>query len=137
MSIALVRRAFELDIDAMSPSLPTEFENVEFTNKPAGDLPYQRLFLFPTDPNNDTVGEGMYWEEGFFQVLLCYAQGTGTGAVTARAQMIQDRFFRGRGLPVGSLTVVVTATPTIANGYRDGDRYCVPVRIPYHAQVFT
>lgn len=134
MSLLLVRQAFEMDLKAMTPTLPIEFENQPFT-KPAG--PYCRAHLLPAAPDNATLGDGMYWEQGLFQVLLCYPLDAGTADVMGRAQMIKERFFRGRGLPRGSLTVVISATPTVAPGFIDGDRYCVAVRIAYHAQIFT
>lgn len=133
MSVTAIRAAFEIDLAAMTPALATMYENVPFTPK-AGEA-YQRVQLVPAEPLNETFGDDVYQERGFFQVLLCYPQGVGAGDAFARAKAIQDRYYRGRTLQNASVKVVVSGTPSIHAALTDGDRFCVPVRVRYFSHV--
>lgn len=133
MSILLVRRALEIRLNAISPAIDTAFENTSYT--PANGVPYQRAEMLPAKPDNSVMGAKFYFEQGIYQVTLCYPQGTGTADAQSRALLIQQTFKRASSSSNGGLSTMVTATPEIGRAYQDGDRYCIPVSIPYIAQV--
>lgn len=135
MSIQLVRRALEKRLAAMLPALATAYQNVAFQPQPG--IPYQRSYLMPSDPDNSVAGSRMYFERGIFQVSLMYPAGTGPAAAEARAQAVRDQFKRGTSMTESGITVLVTDTPSIAQGIPDGDRFVVPVSIRFQAQVAT
>lgn len=130
MSNDAVRKALETHLNAMAPALATAWQNVQFT--PAAGVPYQSADLLLGAPENPAYG-AYYREVGVFQVSLMYQQGTGPGAADARAKAIRDWFKRGTTLVADGIEVVVQRTPTIASGYADGDRWRVPVSIPFFA----
>jgi hypothetical protein len=130
MSIGAIQAAFELELATMAGDLPTQFGNAPFD---IPDGPYQRVDLVPADPDNPTMGDDYYRDTGFFQVMLRYPLGQGTGAALDRAHDLRRHFKRGRVLQHAGVSVVIAATPAIRAGLYDSDRYCVPVRIAYFA----
>jgi hypothetical protein len=128
-----IRKALELHLDGMTPSLATAWENTKF--QPVVGVPYQRVNLLPGIPENPTIGGTFKRELGLFQVTLMYPQGTGTKDAGDRAQLIRDRFPRGTELNHGNVYVMVDKTPEIRPGSQDGDRWSVPVRIQYYANI--
>ncbi|MBW2635988.1 MAG: hypothetical protein JRC86_00425 [Deltaproteobacteria bacterium] len=134
MSIGLVRSALENKLDDMSPSLATAFENVPYT--PISGTPYQSPFLLTGEPENPTLGDGYYREQGIFQVSLFYMMQTGSGAAEARAELIRTAFKRGVSMTSGAVTVRVNRTPEISQGRRDGDRWSVIVKIRWYAGIY-
>ncbi|WP_434033718.1 phage tail terminator-like protein [Cupriavidus sp. a3] len=130
MSNVAVRKALETRLNAMAPALATAWQNVQFT--PAAGVPYQRADLLLGAPENPAYGD-YYREVGVLQVSLMYPSGAGPGAAEARAAAIRDWFKRGTTLVADGIEVVVQRTPTIAAGYADGDRWRVPVSIPFFA----
>ena len=135
MSIQSVRRALEVALNGISPSLATAFDNVAFTPTPG--TAYQRVNLLPANPENPSIGAGLHREIGVMQVTLCYPINAGAAAAEARAELVRATFTRGASFTSGGVTVRVTGTPAIARGFVDADRYCVPVSIPYHCNVFA
>lgn len=137
MSLSQIRAAFETELAGMSPALATAWENVVLSPKPAAGTPYQIAKLMPAEPENPTYGDGFYRERGYFQLNLCYPtkQNPGAGPSIARAELLRETFPRGKTLIAGGVTVIVERTPEIGVGFSDGDRYVVPVRIRYFANV--
>lgn len=133
MSTAIVRAALETALDGMTPALATAWENELFV-PPTAPTPYQSVALVPGDPQNREYG-ARYLEHGFMQVTLKYPRNAGTGNAEARAKLIRDRFYRGSSWTSGTVTVIVSHTPSIHAGFADGDRWCVPVRIRYFAHI--
>lgn len=133
MSQVTIRKALEKRLAAMTPALSTAFENVTFT--PTAGTPYQRANLLPNTPDNAVQGAAMYFDKGIFQVTLAYPMGSGPNAAETRAQAVRDWFRRGTSLVEGSVTVHVTNTPRISPALIDGDRFCIPVSVPYLAQI--
>lgn len=133
MSILLVRRAIETKLAAITPAIETAYENTSYT--PTTGTPYQRAEMLPAKPDNVVMGAKFYFEQGIYQVTLCYPQGSGTGDAQARALLLQQTFRRASTSSSGGLSTMVSATPEIGRAYQDGDRYCIPVSIPYIAQV--
>ncbi|MGO4326736.1 phage tail terminator-like protein [Cupriavidus sp. 2TAF22] len=151
MSNALVRKGLETRLNAMAPALATAWQNVSF--KPPPGTPYQEVHLLWGAPENPAFGS-YYREVGVFQVSLMYPQGTGPAAADARAAAVRDWFKRGTTIhvfPDGAsmvldfvnqvyqldpgLDVIIERTPAIADGYQDGDRWRVPISIPFFASV--
>ncbi len=130
MSNVAVRRALEQRLAAMTPSLATAWQNVQFTPDPVA--PYQEAVLMLAAPENPAYGT-YYREVGVFQVALMYPFDGGTAEPELRAQAIRDWFARGTTVTADGIEVVIQRTPAIAAGYRDGDRWRVPVSIPFFA----
>lgn len=135
MSLILVRKALEKRLATLSPALATAYENASFT--PVAGAAYQRVNLLPNTPDNSTQGASLYFERGLFQVTVCAPGGTGPAAADAQAQAIRNHFKRGTSLVESGITVNITDTPRQSPGYIDGDRWAVPVSIPFQAQINT
>lgn len=132
MSLGAIRAALEGALDGMSPALATAWEN-----RPSPDVtddPYQQVWLMMADPLNPEFGKGAQ-ERGYLQVNLCYPADKGPGAAEARADQIKTAFYRGRSLPAGEFIVVIDGTPSVHPGFRDGDRWVRPCRIPFYAWI--
>jgi len=135
MSIVSVRAALEAKLNAMTPALSTSWENVPFT--PASGTAYQAAYVLPADPANPTMGTGHYREQGLFQVSLFYPLQAGTLTAATRAEAIRTAFKRGTTMTSGSIKVIVTDTPHIGQGRVDGDRWMIPVKVKWKAEVFV
>ncbi len=130
MSNIAVRKALETRLAGMTPDMATAWQNVDFT--PAPDTPYQEPVLMFGTPENPAYG-AYYREVGVFQVALMFPLGGGPAAADTRAKAIRDWFPRGTTVTADGIEVVIQRTPAIAAGYRDGDRWRVPVSIPFFA----
>lgn len=135
MSIKSLRAALEVALNSISPTLATAFENVPFT--PTTGTAYQRVNLLRGTPENPSIGAGLAREIGVLQVTLCYPIGAGPQPAEDRAELMRATFERGASFTAGSVTVHITGTPTVGPAYVEADRYCVPVSIRYHANVFS
>lgn len=133
MSVASIRAALEVRLSAM-PTLRTAYENVAFTPTPGE--PYQRATMLPATTQNPAFGSTLKHESGIFQVSLFYPVNAGSGAAYARADAIRAHFPRGLTLTYSGSTVTIQRTPSIGPAGVDGDRYIVPVSIPYFANLF-
>lgn len=134
MSIVSVRAALEIKLSAMTPVLQTVWENAPYA--PVAGTPYQAAYLLPATPENPTMGDDFYREQGIFQVSLFYPLLTGPKAAADRAQLIRTAFKRGTSMTSGSVTVTITRTPEVSQGRVDGDRWHVPVKIQWHAGIY-
>lgn len=132
MSIVAVRAALETALDGMSPALATQYENAPFTPTPG--TAYQAVNLLTAQPRNDEVSRN-HVEQGLFQITLRYPQNTGPAAAAARANLIRATFYRGASFTSGAVTVTVNRTPEILPAFTEGDRYVVPVRVPFEAPI--
>lgn len=127
-----IRAALETALAGMSPTLQTAWENDGF--KPAGNVPYQKAYLLPAQPDNSEYGTRRR-EQGIFQITLMYPLNKGSAEVAARAEMLQATFERGQTFESGGVVVVIDKTPEISAGQRDGDRWAVPVKIRWHSHI--
>ena len=132
MSSVAVRSALETALAAMTPSVATAYENVAFSPTPG--TAYQRVNVLLTTPLNDELSRS-YEERGFMQVTLCYPLNVGPGTAATRAELIRSTFYRGRTLSASGVTVLINLTPEILPAFVDGDRFCVPVRVPFKAPI--
>lgn len=115
----------------MTPALATAFENAPYT--PVTGTAFQIATLLVAEPDNQTVGDAHYQEQGIFQITLMYPLQVGTATVMARAELIRTTFKRGNTFTSGGVRVVVTKTPEVSAGRIDGYYFSVPVRIRWQA----
>lgn len=134
MSLTLIRAALETQLNAMAPAIATAWENAEFA-VPAPTVPYQRVDLMLATPENPETGAG-YRELGYMQVTLKYPLNGGPGAAAARAAAIRATFPKNLALTSGGVVTTISKTPAVSVGVVDGDRWSVPVKIPFHANFF-
>ncbi len=131
MSDQNVRRALEQRLAAMSPAIPTAWENVHFT--PTVGTAWQRANMLPAAPDNTMLGPREWMEIGIFQVTLFYPQGVGSADAQARAEAVREHFKRGTTLSHSGVTTIITHTPAKAAGFVSGGFYAVPISIRYQA----
>jgi hypothetical protein len=132
MSDAKVRAALETRLNAMVPALATAWENSAFM--PVTGTPYQRVHVLRAEPENPTY-DSFRRLLGFMQVTLMYPQAEGPGAAEARAELIRAQFPKGLALANGGVTVTVDKTPYVLAGAEEEDRWVLPVRVPYFANI--
>ncbi|MFZ6655936.1 phage tail terminator-like protein [Undibacterium sp. TJN19] len=135
MSAIKVRAAIETAILNMVPPLQTSWENVVFQS--TTNVPYQKVEWMFAPPDNSTLGMGFYREQGYVQVTLMYPIGKGAGDANTRAQLLRDTFLRGSVFIKDGVKTFIVKTPEISNGMVDGDRFALPVRIRFIADVFS
>lgn len=133
MSLVKVRAALETALNAITPTIDTAWENASYT--PVSGTPYQQVNLLAARPENPTFGDGFYRENGYLQISLCYPIGAGPVDADTRAELLRTSFPRAKTLLSGGVTVVVSGTPEISPARIDGDRYVVPVKIPFFANI--
>lgn len=134
MSAVKIRAALEVALNAMSPALSTAWENAAFV--PVPGTPYQQVNVLFASPDNIEFGR-THRESGFMQVKLMYPLQVGTSAAAARAELIRSTFYRGASFTSSGVTVVVERTPEISPGSVDGDRYAIPVKVRFFANILT
>ena len=134
MSEPLIRAALETRLAALTltPALATAYENVAFT--PVAGTPYQRVNLMRAQPANPEAGRFQQMQ-GIFQVTLEYPQNVGPSAAETRAKAVADWFYRTLSLTASGVTVTINRASYIMAGFVDGDRWAVPVRIFYLANI--
>lgn len=135
MSAVFVRAALEVAVNAMTPPLITAWENVAFLS-PGTTVPYQQVFVLFGKPDNVEWGRG-YREIGYMQITLKYPLQQGPAPAATRAELIRTAFKKGTSLTQSGIVVTINETPAIGNGVIDGDRWALPVKIPFHANLFS
>jgi len=134
MSSVSIRAALETAFAAITPTLSTAWENVDFT-PPVTSTAYQAVTLMFAQPDNASYGAG-YRELGIMQIDLNYPQQSGPAAAYTRAELLRSTFVRGATFSSGGVSVVIDRTPEIMAGRNDGGRYVLPVRVRFFAQLF-
>jgi hypothetical protein len=134
MSVKDIRAALEVQLAAMVPAIATAHENVAFT--PQSGVPYQRAYLIPATTENPALGSTLKRESGVFQVSLHYPVNKGSAAAYERADLVRAHFYRGLTLQSNATIVTVQRTPSIGPARTDGDRFVVPLSVPYFANLF-
>lgn len=132
MSEVAIRAALEVRLNALLPALATAWENADFT--PVSGTPYQRVNLLRANPENPTF-DAFKRKVGLLQVTLFYPQSAGPGAAETRADLLAAHFPRGLAMTKSGYVVTVDGTPYVMAGFQDGDRWAVPVRIPYYSNI--
>lgn len=131
MSIPKICAALEKKFQALSPQLPTAFENVSFA--PVVGQTYQRVNQLINKPLDHAITLDITEWRGILQVTICSPLNEGRGAGQARAQAIADHFTPPQTLTETGVRVELLSTPAIASGFKDEDRWCIPVSIPWSA----
>lgn len=126
------KKALEKHLSALTPSLSTAYEGVSFS--PVNGTPYQRVQLVPSRPENPTLGDDYFRDNGEFQVFLLYPSNKGTGEVLGRAEALRSHFKRGTTLTEGNSVVQIMRTPYISGCTIIGDRVIIPVLIRYSVE---
>ena len=134
MSVLKIRAALETALAAMSPALDTAWENTTYTPTPG--TPYQRVSMLFTEPVNTEYGPG-FQQGGMFVVGLCYPQGGGAADIGARIELLRATYPRGAAFTSDGLTTTVARTPLILAAILEGDRYVVPVQVPFLATIIS
>lgn len=134
MSLPSVRAALESALNDMSPPVQTTWQNMPYT--PVNGTPYQKAFILTAEPGNAEYGSH-YQERGIFQVTLMYPLMTGSAAAEARGELLRTTFARGNSFVSGDVTVMIERTPHIGHGMVDLDRWAVPIKIRFFANIST
>ena len=132
MSAVKIKAALETALNGMSPAISTAWENVPFT--PANGTAYQQVFIQLNNTENPEFANG-YRESGIFQINLRYPINTGAAAALTRAELIRSTFKRGYSFTNNGVTVTIDKTPSIGSGTIVDDRYFLPVRVNFYANV--
>ena len=133
-TVSAVRAALETALAGMTPTLATAFENLAYV--PVAGTPYQIVNLLCAQPGNLEIGSGFY-EQGIFQVTLCYPKDAGPKAAQDRAELLRTTFVRAAAFVAGGVTTTITATPEVTPARIEDDRYCVPVKVRFQAHVIS
>lgn len=133
MSIVDIRAALETRLVALNPPIATALENMVY--EPVDNTPYQAAFILFAQPDNPTFGDGFYRQGGLLQVNLCYPENVGAGHAAERAALLREWFPRGLTLTANNTTTHIQRTPEIGGGSNDGNRFIIPVRIRFYANI--
>ena len=132
MSITNIRVAIETAVNAMSPSLPTVWDNTKYT--PVKGTPWQRVNMFYVQPDNSEFGSN-YQESGYVQISLFYPLGVGSADIESRIQLIRNAFKRGSTFAYSGNSVTVNKTPSILIGEQEDEWYSKIVIIYFYSNV--
>ncbi|HWH73826.1 MAG TPA: phage tail terminator-like protein [Methylibium sp.] len=135
MSELAIRAALEKRLNTISTGFATQFENAPLA--PAQGAPYQQVALEASDPENPSIGASLHRAIGLFRVSLFYPINAGAAPAWTRALLIRSTFPRGLTLTEQGVTTHIDATPSISRSDGPADRYCLVVRIRYHADIFS
>ena len=135
MSTVKVKAALETALAAVTPPLATAWPNVAFTPPVGSSTPWQRADVLFAAPEDLEIGDTYHREQGVFLVTLKYPIQAGIGTALARAELLRSVFYRGASFTNSGVTVTIEQTPEISAGYADGDRWVVPVRIRFYANI--
>lgn len=126
-----IRNALEAKLAAITPAIATAWDNVNYV--PVTGTPYQRVHLLRNRPVDHAITLDLLEDRGFLTVGLFYPLGTGAAAAEARAELIRQAFAPRQLLTSGSVRVEIHKTAEIGSGRVDGDRWHVPVSIPWRS----
>jgi hypothetical protein len=126
-----IQAALERHLMALSPQLPTAFENLEFT--PATGQAYQRVHMLVNAPVDHAVTLDVTEQRGYFQVSLFYPLNAGRLDAQRRASAIASHFKPPQTLTEAGVKVELLKTAAIGSGRPDGDRWHVPASIAWRS----
>ena len=135
MSVAQIRQFLEPALNAIviAPAV-INWENSKYV--PLDGIPYLDVMLMMGKPDNPTIGPGFHRDKGIFQVMLQYPFGPGPAATDAMSDLIIASFPKGRSWSATKITLTIAATPYASPGRVDGNRWALPIRVPFFANVF-
>lgn len=132
MSIYDIRTALEAHLMALTPEIPTEFDNHRIATPPI-DSPWQSCSLLPAQPENPTQDEGLTIQRGVFQVLLRYPSADGAGPAQQRADLLVEHFKAPCILSSGTITVLTRGRAQVGAPLPGSDRFVLPVSIRWYS----
>lgn len=135
MSSVKVKTALETALNAMTPQLVTAWPNVAFTPPVDNSIPWQSADVLFAAPDDLEMGATYHREQGTFLVKLNYPVQTGGGVALARAELLRSIFYRGASFTSGGVIVTIEQTPEISASSVDGDRWVIPVKIRFYANI--
>lgn len=130
-----IRNALEAALASITPAIDFVHENEAYT--PLSGVPYCEAYLLVAPPNNSTMGDGFYQEQGIFQIDLQYPPLLGTLGCATRAGLIRTLFKRGATFTDGGINVQIDLTPEVGQGDIEAGRWKQIIRIRWHADIFT
>ena len=136
MSNAIIRRIYETRLktwaDAQTPVLKIAFENVGFM--PAS-MAFLRGFLLPANTDSQDL-QGLHREYlGLYQIDVVRPAGEGAGAAEAIVAQLEALFPLNLRLSLSGLTVQITRPLAVSAAVVDPDRYAIPCRVTYRADL--
>lgn len=134
MSIAAIQSALEKRLLALTPQLPTAWENVTFT--PPSSM-WQRVNHLINVPRDLALERTLRMDRGIFQVTVHAPINTGRLAAMQRAELIRDHFAPVLMLTEGAVRVDIVDTPRIASPMPDEAWWAVPVSVYWSAFIAT
>lgn len=136
MSVAQIRQLLEPALVTMlgSQNVVVNWENSPYT--PIDGIPYIDATLMMGKPDNPSSPAGFHRDKGIWQLMLQYPFGGGPGIVDAMSDLICSTFPRGRSWSAGQITLTISPSPYPSPGRVDGNRWAIPVKVPFFANVF-
>lgn len=136
MSVALIRQFLEPALVTMvgAQNVVISWENGVLI--PIDGVPYLDPTLMMGKPDNPTMPQGFHREKGVWQITLQYPLGGGPALADAMSDLIVVSFPRGRSWSAAKITLTIAGTPYASPGRVDGNRWAIPVKIPFFANVF-
>ncbi|WP_225784254.1 phage tail terminator-like protein [Xenophilus sp. Marseille-Q4582] len=131
MSIVLVRRALEKRLAALTPALPTAWENAAFT--PVTGQAWQRATVLRNTPLGLDLAGQMTELRGDFRIGLFYPVGVGTATAEARAELLRAHFGPVQRLTEAGVTVHLTSPVYVGSAVPDDGWLHVPVAVYWRA----
>jgi len=128
--------ALRTRIEAISPAIPTAWPAEVFTppvdsgSVPA-PLPYLSIGKVTAPPQRVLIGRGKHWHTGSVTIVRVAPLGPPEEAHTEAAGKIAAHFPEDLLMPFMGVCVRVVSYPTVADGYRDGGYWRVPIIIPW------
>jgi len=142
MSLNNIRTPLEIALHAITPKLPTQWENTAYAREQGTDgvmKPWQEVRFLLNEPDNSTLYDGYHQERGVMQVALHYPAYAGAHPAAERAELIRGVFRRGATFTNGGVTTQIEATPRVGAGMVDSveQEYVLPVYIRFKTDVFA
>ena len=131
MSAVKIKSALEVALNAMT-ALSTNWENTAFI--PVAGTAYQQVNILLAEPENIEYGR-THRELGYMQIKLMYPLQVGSVTAITRAELIRSTFYRGASFTASGVTVIIERTPEIGAGSVEGDRWAIPVKIRFFANI--
>lgn len=110
--------------------LPAAWENKDFTGK----LPYLVVEIVRVSRTDRTLKGGKVSSRGYMQVSVVRKLNEWATEAERLADTISDHFKYPQSLAVTGGKITIIKPPFIEQGYRDGSKWRLPVRIDYLAQ---
>lgn len=135
MSIVAVRAGLETRLNIMAgrpTDIQWELESEVFT--PTVGAAYLRPWLIPAPPFNYGGTTPAKRLSGIFQIDLCWPYDDRENSAPM-ADALAAQFPQGLSVNANSVTTRVDRSPEIRSGRVEGDRWVIPVRVTYFANI--